>query len=305
MQQLTGLAVTRFAAFDLPAAAAAAGALGGLEVCVPAPVVDGTLGTVVPAGGTSTLDAARTLNLLRAADVRADPAHGRVRRQGAVLTALLEQAHARRTLLDPARAGALADALRARVVVDGLAGGQLLALARTLRAVGGGEVESAPLPTARERNIRGHLVVRERDSRALFDAVRAGQPLPEPDAGPADPGPTPADVELDVLNATDRAGLAAQVGETLAGFGFGVGEVGDAAPAPDSTVRFSPDRAAAAALVAAAVPGATPAPQPGTTGLLQLVLGPDFDGAVRAPGAAPPPLPSAAPTQEAEPVRCG
>jgi hypothetical protein len=48
-------------------------------------------------------------------------------------------------------------------------------------------------------------------------------------------------------------------------------------------VRFSPDRAAAADLVARTVPAAVLRPDPEAGGVLQLVLGRSFDGTVRAP----------------------
>ena len=51
-------------------------------------------------------------------------------------------------------------------------------------------------------------------------------------------------------------------------------------------IRFSPDQAAAAALLATTVPAATSVPDPGTTGVLQLVLGPSFDDVVPRPDAA-------------------
>jgi hypothetical protein len=53
-------------------------------------------------------------------------------------------------------------------------------------------------------------------------------------------------------------------------------------PALDTVVRFSPDRAEQAQLLAAAVPSASAVPDPGSTGVLQLVLGRSFDGTVRA-----------------------
>jgi hypothetical protein len=87
-----------------------------------------------------------------------------------------------------------------------------------------------------------------------------------------------------VLNGSDRSGLAGEVGETLRSLGFGVGQVGTAEqPTPQTVIRFSPDQASAAALLETTVPSATSVPDPGATGVLQLVLGRSFDDVVRAP----------------------
>jgi hypothetical protein len=54
-------------------------------------------------------------------------------------------------------------------------------------------------------------------------------------------------------------------------------------PTPQTVIRYSPDQAAAADLLAGSVPAASLVPDPGSTGILQLVLGRSFDGDVRPP----------------------
>jgi hypothetical protein len=106
---------------------------------------------------------------------------------------------------------------------------------------------------------------------------------------------------VQLANAADRPGLAGKIADTLRGLGFGVGEVTNAAqPTPQTLIRYSPDQTAAAQLLAATVPAATTVPDPGATGVLQLVLGRSFDGVVRAPTTTPAastdPAPGPAPT---------
>jgi hypothetical protein len=114
---------------------------------------------------------------------------------------------------------------------------------------------------------------------------------------------TPGDVTADVLNASGQDGMAAQVAGTLGDLGFRTAEVRNAGqPALDTVVRFSPDRAEQAQLLAAAVPSASAVPDPGTSGVLELVLGRSFDGTVRAPAA---PDAAAAPDPAAPAVSCG
>jgi hypothetical protein len=79
------------------------------------------------------------------------------------------------------------------------------------------------------------------------------------------------------------------VGGALGALGFGVGEIGNAEVATNDTIiKFSPDQAAGAALLASSVPSATSVPDPGSTGVLQLVLGRSFDGVVQPPAAPAP-----------------
>ena len=101
-QQVTGLAITRFVAVDLAATSALVEAVGGVQVCVERPVLDSVLGPVVTTAGTGPLNGARAASLVRAADVRGEPAGGAalVQRQLRVLAAALERA------LSPERAAA-------------------------------------------------------------------------------------------------------------------------------------------------------------------------------------------------------
>jgi LCP family protein required for cell wall assembly len=281
-QQVTGLTITRFAAVDLAATSAMVEAVGGVEVCVERPVLDAVLGPVVPAAGPGPLNGARAGDLVRAADVRDDPAPatGLVQRQQRVLAGALAQALSPERLLHPGRVGRLMPALSTAVVSTGTGVADLLALARRLA---GADVTLVGAPTEPAANSRGNRVLRESDAAALFAAVRSDGPLPALDPAVGDTAVAPADVTADVLNASGRDGLAAEVAGTLGELGFRTAEVTNAEqPALDTVVRFSPDRAEQAQLLAATVPSASVVPDPGTSGVLQLVLGRSFDGTVRA-----------------------
>ncbi|HYH32489.1 MAG TPA: LCP family protein, partial [Pseudonocardia sp.] len=308
MQQLTGIAVTKYVGTDLGAVPALTEAVGGAEVCVPRPVLDGVLGPVVPDAGTQQLAGVRAADFVQAGEVAGDPSpeYGRIQRQQQVLAAVLDEAVSGTALLDIGRITALRPALSDAVVVDGAGLDQVLALAMTLRRLDAEGVRYAGVPTA-ERNNRGNLVLRDTRAAELFEAVRTDAPLPAEatDPGAADTGPTPSDVTVEVFNASDRSGLAGEVGETLNSLGFGVGDVANAEqPTSETVIRFSPDQAAAAELLAATVPSATSVPDPGATGVLHLVLGRSFDDVVRAPSE---PIALAAPATlapEEPPVSC-
>jgi LCP family protein required for cell wall assembly len=288
VQQVTGLAVTGFAAVDLAATSALVEAVGGVSVCVERPVLDAVVGPVLPAAGTSSLAGPRAAELVRATDVRDDPspATDLVRRQQRVLAAALDRALSPARLLHPGRVGRVLPALGTAVVSTGTGVDELRLLAGRLAAADAA-LRVAPVEPA--ANSRGNRVLRDADATALFAALRRDAPLPPPDTAAATTAPAPADVTTDVLNASGRVGLAAQVAGTLGELGFRTAEVTNAPqPALDTVIRFSPDRAEQAQLLAAAVPSATTVPDPGTSGVLRLVLGRSFDGTLRAPAAPDP-----------------
>jgi len=100
---------------------------------------------------------------------------------------------------------------------------------------------------------------------------------PAPSLAPSTAAVAPAQVQVNVYNATNRPGLARQVADELIKRGFGVASVANdplnkkiAAPAE---VRHGPGGAAQAALVATQVPGAVLVPDGRTDGSVDLVLG--------------------------------
>ncbi|GAA3218927.1 hypothetical protein GCM10017691_01990 [Pseudonocardia petroleophila] len=289
VQQLTGLAVTRFVGLDLDGIGDLVDAVGGVDVCVEQPVVDGLLGAVVPRAGVTTLDGLTARDFVAARTVEGDPVGGRgvLERQQRLVAAVLEKTLSREVLLDPARIGSLGPALGGALSADDADLDRILATARSVRSFAARGVTFTTVPTAIETSGQGNTVLRGADAAALFTALREGTPLPDQTVLAAGAGPAPADVTVDVLNASDRQGLAAEIGGTLGTLGFRVDEIGNAdETAPDTVIRFSPDRAAAAQLLAATVPSATTVPDPAASGVLQLVLGNSFDGVVRAPSTA-------------------
>ena len=284
VQQLTGLSVSGFAAVDLGGLGGLAGALGGLPVCLDRPVVDGVLGTVAPGAGPVTLDAATAAGVVRARHVQGDPGtdEGLVDRQQRVLAAALDGALSTSALLNPFGSNAFGQALGRTVVADGMDADQLLAAALMVRGIGSEPGPFVTVPTSGEINTRGNAVLRDRDASALFKALRTGTPLPDVTPSTVE-APAPSAISVDVLNASQRTGLAQDVASRLRAVTFGIGSVSNASrPAADTVIRFSPDRSAEAQVVASAVPSARSAPDATASGVLQLVLGDSFDGTIRA-----------------------
>ncbi|MFC5994490.1 LCP family protein [Pseudonocardia hispaniensis] len=290
VQQLTGLAITRLVAVDVAMLGPMVDAAGGVPVCFDRPVVDRLVGMVVSEPGVTGLDGPRTVDLVRARHVQgeADSGRGLVERRQRVLGAVLDKALSAEMLLSPTRLRALATAFGQAVLTDRAGFDELVALARTLRQFDSDDVVFVGVPITGESNTRGNLVLRERDAAALFRALRTHAPLPAEATAPPPTraGPTPSTITLDVLNAADRTGLAGRAATTLRGLGFRIAQVENASePSAETLIRFSPDRAAAAQVLAEAVPSARAVPDASASGLLQLVLGRSFDETVRAPAA--------------------
>jgi LCP family protein required for cell wall assembly len=296
VQQLTGLAVTQYVGLDLGAVENLSAAAKGVDVCVPTPVVDEALGTIVAdPGPVVTLDGVRAGDYVRARAVQGEPAAelGRIERQQKFLAGMLDSLLFEPALLDIGRVTRMRPALRDALLLDGSGLDGALAVSTSLRRLDADGVTFAPVPTTGGTDGIGNAVLRDADAAALFAAVRTDQPLPAQADDPlaATAGPAPADLRVQLLNATERPGLAEQIGGTLGELGFGIGEVGNAAqPTNETIIKFSPDQAAGAEVLGASVPSATRVPDPGSNGVLQLVLGRSFDDVLRPPAAAVTPV---------------
>jgi LCP family protein required for cell wall assembly len=300
VQQLTGLAVTRYVGLDVAGVAPLVDALDGVEVCVDRPVVDALLGPVVPVAGPVALDGLRARDLVAARNVDGDSGGREVQeRQARLLVAALREVLSPDVLLDPAGTGAVADALGGVLAVDAADLDRVLATGLALRSFAAADVTWTTVPTDTGPSGQGGAVLREAEAAELFAALRAGEPVQEQTVLASAGEPEPGEVSVEVLNASGRRGLAGEVGGTLGDLGFTVTGVGNADPTDTTAIRFSPDRAAAAQVLAAAVPSAVSTPDPGATGVLQLVLGRGFDDVLRAPVATTPL------TAAATPVTCG
>jgi len=114
-------------------------------------------------------------------------------------------------------------------------------------------------------------------------------------AAPTD-APPPAEIELNVYNATDRNGLASSIAREMRTRGFAILDVANDPSGSEITgtaeVRAHLDSQAAASLVMAQVPGAVFVADNRTDGTVDLVVGAAFE-ALAPPGGAPAPAPPA------------
>lgn len=109
VQALTGLKIDRIVGIDYTGFQTVVDAIGGITVNACAPVLDGTLGTILPAAGTQKVTGADALNLFRAREVVGENGSemAQIRRQQNLFSALIGQIDQTGTLLDPAKLDAL------------------------------------------------------------------------------------------------------------------------------------------------------------------------------------------------------
>ncbi len=283
VQQMTGLIVTKFVAFDLAGVNALVDSVRGVGVCTERPVIDRALGPVVTRPGNTVLGGSEAERFTAATAVDDTSPASRVQRQQRVLSAVLDSALSTPSLLTPGAADRVARALPGAVTADGAGAGELLVLSRSLSGSTGDDAAPPHLvvPVTDQPNTRGHLELRRSESSELFSALSDHEPVPAEFTVPAQRVAAtvlPPGTVVDVLNAAGRPGLAGEIATALRAQGYAIGAVRDAPPTPDSSIRFSPDRSDASGVLAGSVPGARPQADPAATGTLELVLGASFPG---------------------------
>jgi len=301
IQKMSGLQIKHFVGMDFAGFESMVDTVGGVNVCLPQPLIDGELGTVLPAAGNQTLDGRKALDYVRARHVEAEGNgdYGRIKRQQLFLSALLREAMSSKVLFDPGKLNGFINAFTRATFVEGVDTRSLLTLGQSLRNVDAGAVTFITVPTA-GTNDWGNEIPRLDDIKAIFQAIIDDQPLPgeeratgdKKDTTPA-PAPdvtelatTPEELSLQISNGSGVSGLAAGTADRLAAYGFGIYSVGNYSSTSTQTiVRFAPGREAEAATVASAIPGAVLESTSGLGSIVEVVLGTEFDGTLAAPAA--------------------
>lgn len=200
VQDLSGLAVTRFVGVDFHGFKSMVDAVGGVRICVERPLKDSQLGTIIPQPGYSTISGSTALNYVRARHITGDPTsdYGRITRQQHFLSALLRQVLSPSVLLNPGRLRALITAVAANTVGQNVDSSALLALAQSVQGLNPANVAFVTVPTTGLANEYGNEELQAADNAALFRTIIDGAPLPgtQPPEAPSTPvapqPPTPS-----------------------------------------------------------------------------------------------------------------
>ncbi|MBS4727550.1 LCP family protein [Mycobacterium sp. SM1] len=318
IQKLSGLSINRFIAIDFVGFAKMVDALGGVEVCTPAPLQDYKLGTVLAHSGRQVIDGQTALNYVRARSVTTEDNgdYGRIKRQQRFLSSLLRSLISKNTFSSLTKLNNVVNMFISESYVDNVKTKDLVDLGQSMQGVTAGHITFVTVPTG-ETDENGNEPPRTADMRALFDAIINDDPLPkENDQNAQSPGSEPAgsapatkstagtppthhpespeqlqavttapqDVTVQVSNSTGKSGLATTATNELARRGFKVLAPDDyPSPLKSTTVFFSPGNEQAAVTVASTLANPKIERATGSGHVVQVVLGPDFSSITAPP----------------------
>ncbi|MFB9799482.1 LCP family protein [Streptomonospora salina] len=244
--------------------------LGGIEVCLPAPIED-EKAHLDMAAGTHRVDGTEALAFARTR-ATAGGDLDRIDRQQQVLSAMLETAASTDTLSNPQRFGDFVDrALNSVTVDESLDTGAINALTGQLRGIGLGDVTFTTVPVERTDfwTPHGDVAVTwdRRQASDMFARINADKPLGGGDGGDASASagrsgtsPDPGDIHLQVFNGTGITGLGAEADRAFGDAGFRVPSAArnwSSTEVPETVLRYGPGNKEEAAVVAEAVPGSS------------------------------------------------
>jgi LCP family protein required for cell wall assembly len=282
VQDLTGLTIDHYAEINLLGFYNLTQAIGGVDVCLNAPVSDEFSGARF-AGGPQTISGADALAFVRQRHGLPEGDLSRIRRQQVFLAAVADKILSSGTLTNPGTLSALVDVAEKSLVID--SGWDLLGFARQASDIAAGTIDFLTIPTqGGANNERGDVVlvdpalVHQFVEQRIAPKEEAEQAEPTPEAGT--PTVNPATVTVDVGNGSGGTGLAAQVADRLGGAGYQRGAVENSASRSTSVVRYAQsDGDEAARAVAAQLGGLGVEQADGVaSGHVQVLLGTDFAG---------------------------
>ena len=274
VKDLTGIGIDHYAEINLLGFSLLTEAVGGVEVCLRAPVHDRFSGANFPAGpqlisGPDALAFVRQRHGLPRGDL------DRIVRQQAYLASLANKVLTAGTLANPRRINQLINATQQSLVLD--EGFDVLDFAARMQGLAAGNMVFETVPVVGDGDSESDGAVLTVDPEAVRAFVAQAIEAPPP-AAPKH-GPPASPVTVEAFNASTVTGLARSVSEQLAGHGFLQGTVGNAPARATSVVRYPSGGEDAGRLVADAL-GGLPVEEdsPLSAGTVQVYLGKDYSG---------------------------
>ncbi|MEA5455315.1 LCP family protein [Sinomonas sp. JGH33] len=294
VNKLTGLTIDHFMVADFNAVKDLSNTIGGVQVCVNAPVNDPLSGLKLPAG-TSTIQGEMALSFLRSRHGVGDGSDiSRIKSQQEFLASLTRKVKSDGTLTDVPKLLSIADTITKNLTVDsGLANPQaMLTIANRLKAVDLGKVAFVTVPWEPYTADPNRVQVKEPDAGSLFQALRDNRDLTAP--ATASPGPSASSEPsatttatappaynkalqpVSVANGTGVPGRALEVAKFLIGQGFAKTTEFNANGVAATNVYYGANFADVAKDVAASLGIPESQVHPANIAGVQVYLGQDF-----------------------------
>ena len=225
---LTGITVDHYAEVGLLGFVLLTNAVGGVDVCLNAPVDEPMSGANF-AAGKQTLDGADALSFVRQ---RHDLPRGdldRIVRQQVFMASLVSKVLSAKTLSDPGKLSQLTSAVQRSVVIDD--DWDIIEFAKQLQNLAGGKVQFETIPVLDINGMTdyGESIVKV-DPKAVKKYIAGLVGADSEDSDETSEAPTTVNassITVDVANASDIAGLASGVSEALSALGYKQGQVGN------------------------------------------------------------------------------
>ncbi|WP_285730165.1 LCP family protein [Nocardiopsis sp. ATB16-24] len=283
VEQVTGVHLDHFVMMDFAGFKDMVDAIGGVEMCIPAPVDDPKAHLELDAG-LQTLDGEESLGYVRSRYGQGDGSDlSRIDRQQEFMGAMLRQVLSSEVMTSPMTITGFLRAVTDSVTTDEeLTVETMTDIAISMREVDLGRIQFVTVPNGQHPDDANRLIMRQPDAADLFEAINAGTYLEaeEEKGETAEEAPAPAEISLEILNNTTIEGLAGEVETVLLGEGYDVTGTGNPiARFPEATtVYYAPGQEAAADLLAGSLENAQTAEEAGLSQDLELVIGQDWSG---------------------------
>jgi LCP family protein required for cell wall assembly len=294
---LTGIFINHFVVIDFRGFQGMVDALGGVTVCTPEPINDKDAHLVLPAGR-SKLNGKQALGYVRLRKTVGDGSDlGRIDRQQAFMSSVIQGATKSSLLLRPDRLFSFLDAATQSMTTDtGLGLGAMKDIAESVAHIGTSQIRFVKLPTAPYAP-DPNRVAWTPAAQTIWTALREDKPLPgtKVPSGTTSPAPTstssepltvsPARIQVRVTNDSGVPGLAKQAAAELSVQGFSITSfvTGTGKPTHGVVVRYGPGQEEAARTVAAVYPGAQTREDPLLGSTIELSMGLGSPPAVEIP----------------------
>jgi LCP family protein required for cell wall assembly len=263
VQNLTGLSINHFASVNLAGFFSISNAVGGVPVCLKAPVHDSYSGANFPAGQ-QTIEGAQALAFVR-------QRHGlplgdldRIRRQQAFMASMAHTLLSAGVLTSPTKLTNLIDAVKQSITID--QGWDIFSFAQQMQSMSGGNIQFETIPIVTETyptpsdgdavEVNPTQVQRFVAGAVQAQGATSSAAAPPPSSS-ANSGASNAKVTAEVLNGSGKTGLASKVLNVLTGKGFTAGSTGNTAARTTSVVEYGSGGSAGAQQVATALGGLT------------------------------------------------
>ena len=287
VEQNTGVFIDHYVIVDFSGFTDVVDALGGVEVCLPEPIVEPKSNLDLPAG-VQTVHGDQALAFVRVRAIGTGSDIDRIDRQQAFISSLINKAKSTGTLLNPVRLIPFLEAATKSLTVDpGLKSlNKLRELAQEVKDIPLKDITFITTPWVVNPDDPNTVVWNTAKTDKLWKAIINDETYP-----PEPPDPTivdgkpldvaPSAISVRVLNGSGVDGVATKASKQLERLGYNVVGVADADKDSftSTVVRYDPDYVGAddkARTLSASLNYAPRVAQPGLGYLLEVVVGQDW-----------------------------